>query len=220
MDYWIRVFYALAIVMIPFLIWDILVTGTHWQFNPYYTLKIKIFGLPPGEWLFFISVPFACLFIWQIIVTHYEDNQKKNSIFKNILSVSYSHNHNTNIIKKTLFKLFPYLIILLGLIALYSYHTGKDYSGLAITVSLMTILLDFFLRTYLLLQMKTYFYLAAITVLIFFFNGYLTARPVVIYNKSYLWNIHLGSIPIEDFIYGLSHVFLCTIIYEKLKKTN
>ena len=63
-QHWQTAFMALGIVALPYLIWDILVTGRHWWFNEQYTLDVAILGLPLGEWLFFISVPFSCLFIW------------------------------------------------------------------------------------------------------------------------------------------------------------
>ena len=41
-----------AIVMIPYIIWDVFVTGSHWWFNENYTLNVRLAGLPIGEWLF------------------------------------------------------------------------------------------------------------------------------------------------------------------------
>lgn len=36
-------------VMIPYIIWDVLVTGSHWWFNTAYTLDLRLFGLPIEE---------------------------------------------------------------------------------------------------------------------------------------------------------------------------
>ena len=56
-----------VIVMIPYIIWDVLVTGSHWWFNAAYTLNFRLFGLPIEEWLFFITVPFGCLLVWETL---------------------------------------------------------------------------------------------------------------------------------------------------------
>ncbi len=47
-------------------------------------------------------------------------------------------------------------------------------------------------------------------------NGYLTARPVVIYDSAYQLGFRILTIPIEDFIYGSAHILLVLIVYEKL----
>jgi hypothetical protein len=40
---------------------------------------------------------------------------------------------------------------------------------------------------------------------------------VVTYGESYQIGLRIFTIPIEDFGYGISLIFLCTIVYEKLK---
>ena len=45
-----------GVVMIPYIVWDALVTGSHWWFNKTYTLDFRWLGLPIAEWLFFITV--------------------------------------------------------------------------------------------------------------------------------------------------------------------
>ncbi|MEM1010483.1 MAG: lycopene cyclase domain-containing protein, partial [Myxococcota bacterium] len=55
--------------------------------------------------------------------------------------------------------------------------------------------------------------------LTFVFNGYLTARPVVLYGRSYQLDLRLWTIPIEDFIYGFSLVTWNTTLLEWFKRT-
>ncbi len=66
---------AIVIPAIPFLLWDALVTGAHWHFNPLYVSGIKIINLPIEEILFFITVPFACLFTWEMIIRRAKEKQ-------------------------------------------------------------------------------------------------------------------------------------------------
>ncbi|MBN1560122.1 lycopene cyclase domain-containing protein [candidate division KSB1 bacterium] len=190
---WHWAFAAAVATLIPFIIWDSLVSGRHWWFNQEYTLDFRIMGLPPGEWLFFITVPFACLFIWEII--------------------TYFHTgHAIRVIDRL--RLVWLLIIPLGVwIAL----AGKEYTGIVLLVFSLVMLLDKFLKTNITLDGRYYTFLAIQIALMLIFNGYLTARPVVLYDPSYQLNFRIFTIPIEDFIYGISHVTLTIIIYTKMK---
>src|ERR1700741_1031957 len=51
-----------------FITWDILFTKYGiWSFNPDYVLGLFILRLPIEEWLFFIVVPFSCIFIYEVM---------------------------------------------------------------------------------------------------------------------------------------------------------
>ena len=59
-------FLSLILTMGIFIPWDVIFTVNGiWGFNQNYFLGVKIFSLPLEEWLFFICIPFACVF------THY-----------------------------------------------------------------------------------------------------------------------------------------------------
>jgi lycopene cyclase domain-containing protein len=59
---------AMAVVAVPFIIWDVLVTAAgHWSFSPVYTLGIDIGNLPMEEVLFFVVVPLASILVWDTI---------------------------------------------------------------------------------------------------------------------------------------------------------
>src|SRR6185503_10690956 len=57
---------AAITVAVPFIGWDVLVTGRHWFFNVAPT-AIQPLGLPLGEWAFFVTVPLACAFTWEML---------------------------------------------------------------------------------------------------------------------------------------------------------
>ena len=66
-SYWPKLFPSIGIVMMLFIVWDGLVTDRHWFFNTSYTLPVRLFNLPIGEWLFFITVPYSCIFTWEVL---------------------------------------------------------------------------------------------------------------------------------------------------------
>ena len=61
------------LVSIPFIAWDIWFTDKGvWWFNTDYTLGIVIAGLPLEEWLFFICIPFSCIFTYFCFNKYYK----------------------------------------------------------------------------------------------------------------------------------------------------
>jgi lycopene cyclase domain-containing protein len=76
---------------------------------------------------------------------------------------------------------------------------------------------DYYLKTNLIFQKRFYIYLAIIILFTTVFNGYLTWRPVVLYDEFYQLGFRVFTIPIEDFGYGIALLFLCTILYERFK---
>ena len=184
-----------AIVMIPYIIWDVLVTGSHWWFNAAYTLNFRLLGLPVEEWFFFITVPFGGLLVWETLPQANKATQMKSLRFVRLILYA----------------------MLLGGASLFS--MGKQYTGLVLLCFGLVGLTDRLLRVDLLLQPKTYLYLAVVFGLILVFNGYLTARPVVLYGEVYQIGYRIFSIPIEDFGYGFTLMLFNAILYEKLRKT-
>ena len=184
---------AILIVATPFLVWDAIVTGKHWWFNENYTLDFRVIGLPIEECLFFITVPFAGIFIWE----------------------SLRFNCSNRIIDGMR---FVYYLLYSGLpLGVLLFIQGKHYTGLMLFSLAITALYDHLSKTRLLLQKLLYVYLTIAGALILFFNGYLTARPVVMYDYRYQLGFKIGTIPIEDFGYGFSLLLLATILYEKFK---
>ncbi|MCE2393240.1 lycopene cyclase domain-containing protein [Candidatus Poribacteria bacterium] len=193
-SHWKLKLLASVIVMIPYIIWDVLATGSHWWFNAAYTLDFRLFGLPIEEWLFFITVPFGCLLVWETLPQANKATQVKS--LRHVRSILY--------------------MLLLGGALVFS--MGKQYTGLVLFCLGLVGLADRLLRVDLLLQPRTYLYLTVVAGLVLVFNGYLTARPVVLYGESYQVGYRILSIPVEDFGYGFGLMLFNAILYEKLRK--
>jgi len=182
---------AIVIPAIPFLLWDALVTGAHWHFNPLYVSRIKIINLPIEEILFFITVPFACLFTWEMIIRRTKEKQ----------------------IDMQWLRLLLYLALPAGI---YFFSIGKQYTGLTLSFIFIANLVDQFLKTNLLFDKRFYFYLLLIVIFTLIFNGYLTWRPVVTYGVDYQLDFRIITIPVEDFFYGISLLWMNTSLYKRL----
>jgi lycopene cyclase domain-containing protein len=60
--------YSLILILLIFGAWDVLATYRgHWYFNPKAVLDFRIVNLPIEEVLFFIVIPFCCIFTWEAI---------------------------------------------------------------------------------------------------------------------------------------------------------
>jgi lycopene cyclase domain-containing protein len=60
--------FSLSIIVIVFGAWDVFATWRmHWFFNSAGVIGKKIINLPVEEWLFFIVIPFCCIFTWEVL---------------------------------------------------------------------------------------------------------------------------------------------------------
>ncbi len=186
-------------VAVPFWIWDIYVTQKGvWGFNPGY-FTVLLVNLPVEEWLFFISIPFACLFIYESL----EYYKVKNYLqpFQNTITLALA------------------IILIAG---------GLYYWGRAYTSPTMLLTGAFILYHYLYLP-KYYrgrFYLCFLITLIPFLivDGVLTGtaieQPIVIYNPEEYIGLRVFTIPVEDIIYSLLMLFSIVTVYEYLLKSR
>ena len=187
-NHWKQMLIAIVVPSIPFLLWDVLVTGTHWNFNPDFVSEIKIINLPIEEILFFITVPFACLFTWEMIIRKAKEK----------------------IINLKWLRILLHFSLLAGI---YFFSVGKQYTGLTLCFIFLANLVDQLLKTNLLFDRRFYFYLLLIAIFTLIFNGYLTWRPVVTYGVEYQLDFRIITIPVEDFFYGISLLFMNTSFY-------
>lgn len=195
---WKYFFPANVIVMILFLIWDYYFTLEGiWGFNPDYLTGIFIANLPLEEVLFFVCIPYACVFTYFSL---------KYLVKKNPLTPHHK-------------KISSFLITILLVISIVSI----DLSYTIVTFSFTILYLLFCLK-----QNKelSYVYLAYLVIFPFFYisNGLLTGslldEPIVWYNNSENLGIRLGTIPIEDSIYGLLLIMLNIYFYDYFKRIS
>ena len=67
-DRWRAFFPACLLVLAAFVIWDIpFAAAGVWGFDKRYLLGPSLFGLPMEEWLFFVCIPYACVFTYHAL---------------------------------------------------------------------------------------------------------------------------------------------------------
>lgn len=169
-----------APVFIFFIIWDFLVTGTWWHFNPEYVTSITYIPqlrLPFEEILFFVTVPFA-------ILTLIENMLSKDWFLKQISSTKYFR------------VIIGAVKLVLGVLLILSIFNAWWYTA---TIILLLLVLD-----YTMLKKRSFFLGLLFTLgATLIFNYYLTSLPIVLYNNLYKSSILIGTIPIEDFGYAV-----------------
>ncbi|MCW8850017.1 MAG: lycopene cyclase domain-containing protein [Melioribacteraceae bacterium] len=193
---------SILISAIPFLIWDAAVTDRHWFFASEYTLGFRLFGLPFEEILFFFTVPYACLFTWQMVKKYYDAN------------LGNKVNDSVNI-KITLVISAVFLII--SIIAIIA---GKEYTSLSALAFSLSILFDRYFGSKIFTTKRFLAYFLFVSFFTLIFNGYLTWRPIVTYDEIYQIGFRIFTIPIEDFFFGYALLILSTSLFEKLIGKN
>ncbi len=96
----------------------------------------------------------------------------------------------------------------------------KEYTILALFSVLAVFMLDWGLKTSVLKRKIFWLFIFIIALFKLLVNGYLTATKIVNYNPQFFLGIRLGSIPLEDFIFGFSMVSIAIIIWEYFGDRN
>jgi lycopene cyclase domain-containing protein len=94
----------------------------------------------------------------------------------------------------------------------------KEYTLFALLSAAVTVFLDRALRTRLLATRPFWIFLAVMYAFKLLANGYLTWRPIVLYDERFFLNVRLGTIPVEDFFYGFALIGLSVIFWEYFKR--
>jgi lycopene cyclase domain-containing protein len=79
---------SIMLTMGVFIPWDVIFTiNGVWGFNSDYFLGFEIFSLPLEEWLFFICIPFACVFTHYALLLYFP-NLKLSKVATKAISIS------------------------------------------------------------------------------------------------------------------------------------
>lgn len=191
-------FPSIAIVGFFFIIWDILYTHLGiWGFNQRYLSGLYIANLPLGEWLFFIVIPFCCVFVYRVVL----------------------YVVKRNVWQKSAPRISNFLVGFCAAMAITFY----DRWYTAVTFSLLTVLIYLHAHVWKVPWLGR-FYLSYIFILIPFFivNGILTGfgieEEVVWYDDTENMGTRIFTIPFEDAFYGMILILGVVSLYEYFGK--
>jgi lycopene cyclase domain-containing protein len=181
---------SIAFISTAYIVWDVIATERgDWAFIPEHLIGFYILGLPLEEILFFITVPYACIFIFET-VSFYVKEKKLN--FNKKLSI------------------IPAVLLIVLAIIFYD----QNYT---FTVSIFAA--AFFIGAVLfneqLLASRNFWITMLISFLPFLIvNYFLTSIPVVTYSETAFSGKRFITIPYEDFLYSFSMISLWILFYE------
>lgn len=182
-----------------FIIWDIFFTKAGiWSFNERYLSGIYIANLPLGEWLFFVVIPFCCVFIYRVLNYFFPKEPWSQKVTNNI----------TNFL----------LGLCIGLAV-----TFYDRWYTVLTFSLLAVLIYLHGKVWQVPWLAKFYRAYAVILIPFFIvNGILTGfgieEQVVWYNEAEFTGTRIATVPLEDAFYGMSLILGVTSIYEYLHK--
>jgi len=195
---WKALFFSIFLMMLIFIPWDVIFTKNGiWGFNEAYFLGIYISELPLEEWLFFICIPFACVFTHYSLLYFFPKMELEDK--------------NVNLITH----IFIAALILFSIIYYDKWYTVVNF--------VYAIILLFFVKHLRPEVLKSY-YLTFLVILIPFFivNGILTGsfidEPVVWYNNDENLGIRLVTIPIEDSVYAFTMILTVLVLTDYFHK--
>lgn len=195
---WKYLWPAILIPAVIFIAWDEWFTQLGvWGFNPRYLTGAYVGSLPLEEILFFICIPYACVFTYEALTFLIKKDHLKTMAqpFTWVLGL---------------------VLLIAGVMNLSRWYTGVTFISLGVCLIILRLVAkpNFMGR----------FYLAYGFILIPFFiiNGILTGsfieEEVVWYSSTEHLNIRLGTIPLEDVFYGMLLILMNISLFESLQK--
>lgn len=192
--FWMAAFFSAAV----FIAWDVLYTYLGvWHFNPDYLTGITLINLPLEEWLFFLFIPYACVFTY-----HCFTQLLPKMIFAKA--------------EKAITLVLVSALLITGACYITRLYTGVTFFALALLLAGLRFgarvpWMGRFLFTYLILLIP-----------FCIVNGLLTGTgldaPVVLYNDHENMGIRLLTIPLEDIFYGMLLILLNVAVYEFISR--
>ncbi|MEZ5070807.1 MAG: lycopene cyclase domain-containing protein [Bacteroidales bacterium] len=185
---WGSVLPAIFLSGLIFGAWDAWFTRTGvWGFNPAYLTGLSLGDLPIEEVLFFLTVPYACLFTLAVLA-HYAPGYRLSAGPTRMLA----------------------LVLVSGLAVGGVVFIGRTYTAVNFLFTAGLLLWVLIRRP----EVLEAFFPAYLVILFPFLliNGVLTGSfiegEVVWYNPREILGLRLGTIPVEDAVYGLGLLLL------------
>lgn len=197
---------ALLGTMLLFIPWDILFTHWNvWSFNSVYTTGFFAINLPIEEWLFFICIPFACVFTYECMKYFFPNLNSKPggrniAILVSILFLTIAFLHIDHAYTFSAHFLCALLLL---------YHIFRNTSWLLTFFTMYIIIFPAFIISN-----------GILTGLDFWKYDFILTDPSVVsdqivwYDNQENLGVRIFSVPVDDISYGMLMLLLNVTIYE------
>ncbi len=199
---WFAFWPACFAVAALFIVWDEVYTVWRvWGFNPRYLSGVYVGVLPVEEILFFLCIPYASIFSYHCL---------------RILKYRERKNADESVLPKTSLRwswIFGWTLVTCAALSIPRLYTAVSVGAAGLYVLWLQRRKVPWLRD---------FYRAYVLILIPFFvvNGVLTGtgldEAIVWYNPEQMLGLRLGTIPVEDVLYGMLLLLMVCDVYEFL----
>ena len=191
--YWKLVVISIVSVAIPFLVWDEFFTNISvWGFNPRYLFGIYLGHLPLEEVLFFLVVPYNCLFVHQVLKAYFP-----------------------NASLEKLAQFFAFIFIVAAILC-FAFYFDKYYTAAAsgLTVCYLFLAMKYKLKWFPSFALTFIVCLVPFLIVNGILTGAVTDEPIVWYSEKHIIGPRIFTIPIEDLFYNFSMLFPMVAIFE------
>jgi len=192
---WKHIWKGMLLVAICFIVWDVFKSSMNvWGFNPRYLSGLYILNLPVEEILFFFTVPYATVFIYECLNVYIEKDPFKA-------------------IERPLTMVLIVVFIVGGFV-----YWSKTYTSTTFLITGFYLLYHMFKGRS---KVRSRFYLAYLVGWLPFLlvDGALTGafqqEPIILYNPDEFLGIRIVSIPIEDSIYFIPLLLANVTLFER-----
>jgi lycopene cyclase domain-containing protein len=186
---------ASILVIAPiYIIWDAVATDRgDWWFSGDHTSGISILGLPLAEVLFFLVVPYACIFIYEVLLYYLGDQELPFNRWAYVMAAV--------------------ALLLLAVVFIDQYYTATVLVFTAAFLYIAAVLYPSVLKA------RAFWQYALMSLVPFFAVNYvLTSIPIVLYSDEAIWGPRISTIPAEDLIYNFSMLSFYLLVYVHFKR--
>ena len=192
---WSGLFKGIAVMAVVFLAWDaIFTTNGVWGFNPRYIIGVYLFGMPIEEWLFFLFIPYSCMFLYEVM---------RYFVKRDVLGT----------VARPTSLLLTVVLAVVGIIMWDRIYTSVTFLSTSLLLAYVILVAKpvWLGRFYLGYAVSLIPFLLVNGIL----TGWLLPEPIVWYDNAENLGIRINTIPIEDSVYLLFILLLVTLFYER-----
>jgi lycopene cyclase domain-containing protein len=190
--HWQALLGAYIVVSLPFILWDVWAAQAgHWGFSSVYITNSRFMHLPLEEILFFITVPFAMMYVWGVIKKFVADRAVRTVWPLLMLSISAAIS-----------------------VAILMLYFSNGYTRSAMIVALFAI--GVVACSKLVFTQRFWTFQLVLLGIFLIANGFLTALPVITYGDASIIGARIFSIPLEDFFFNFAFLNLFLLTFNRL----